>query len=709
MSIILRSNAFRLALAAAVLAGFAVTFTIHAGADDGVPLPTFEVGVAPYTTERLDPSKCYQFEWLRFHSPTVPGDADRLLHVGGSGPDVHDEWWIALDEKIGPGWDAPGGGGYYLNFHNASVDVGNTGGGGIGWGFGSGVSAVGLVYGPATALAPSRNRLHLEYAGIPGDEVALPDPGIGTWFSILVHVVFGRTDGTTARPGSIQVWYDGQDKPVVDLRDIDTLQRATNPADGQSYVQQWVDVWQGGPYGRGEPCASIGPVTRTSETVAARFGTTIRQMLDDTQVQIDADNSYGSVHESGQPNYGDSWWRPAAAARTTADFKLPGSVAAQAGNSSFDPGSPPAPPPGVTTDPLCGVCTVVDTPTGIAASIGGGLDDVDTAYKTEDAAPGGGRLFVRDELGLAQGQRLSGNLAVAGARDAGGDQVYELYAAPDRSLHLWSPPGGLRATQINLPCGVTVPNDGSRIRVEVSALANSSVTVRVDDVDRLTVSRLAGATTGTQTAAWAGIDHYDSAAAVESVTAYHDALATSRDGWLGSAPAQAPATPDTTTTLTAPAPSTTVPAGSAPAGELLRDGDFESDPASAWYTVPDGGAYSWGTGEAKDGSRSVRIDSSVSGLTRWMTQTGSIPAVAGARYEASAWFSTSAKATVALSFWSSDRRPLGTAESPPVTGSTWTEATVASAAPAGSAFVRVELRLHGPGHLAADDASLTGG
>jgi hypothetical protein len=193
-------------------------------------------------------------------------------------------------------------------------------------------------------------------------------------------------------------------------------------------------------------------------------------------------------------------------------------------------------------------------------------------------------------------------------------------------------------------------------------------------------------------------------------------VATSRDGWLGTSVAQAPATSATTTaapTATVAAPGTsTAPAGTPAAGgaaELLRDGDFESDPATAWYTVPDGGVYGWGAGEAKDGSSSVTIDSAVPGMTRWMTQTTSIPAVAGARYEASAWFSTSASATIALSFWSSDRRPLGTAESPPVTGSSWTEATVASAAPAGSAFVRVELRLHGRGHLAADDASLTGG
>jgi hypothetical protein len=650
----------------------------------------------------------------------VPGNADRLLHVGGSGPDVHDEWWIALDEKIGPGWDAPGGGGYYLNFHNASIDVGNTGAGGIGWGFGSGVSAVGLVYGPPTPLAPSRNRLHLEYAGIPGDELALPDPGIGNWFSILVHVVFGRTDGTTARPGSIQVWYDGQDKPAVDLRDIDTLQRATNPADGQSYVQQYVDVWQGGPYGRGEPCGSIGPVTRTSETVAARFGTTIQQMLDDTQVQIDAENSYGSVHESGQPDYGDSWWRPAAVPRTTGDFKLPPSVAAQAGSATYDPGAPPQPPPGVVTDPLCGVCTVVPTATGFAATIGGGLDDVDTAYRTAAAAPGGGRLFLRDEIGLGPGQRLSGNLALAGAVDSAGTSVYELYAAPDRSLHLWSPPGGLRASEINLPCGVTVPNDGSRIRVEVSALADSSLTVRVDDVDRLTVSHLAGATTGTQTAVWSGIDHYDSAAALETVTVYSDDLATSRDGWLGTAPVQAPAgppagsgaAPTTETTAAAPVATTTAPTGASPSGaggELLRDGDFESDPNAAWYTVPDGGSYGWGAGDARDGSRSVTIDSHVPGLTRWMTKTTSIPASAGARYTASAWFETTGSATVALSFWSRDSVPLGTAESAPVASATWTQASVASAAPAGTAYVRLELRLHGPGRLAADDASLTGG
>jgi hypothetical protein len=173
----------------------------------------------------------------------------------------------------------------------------------------------------------------------------------------------------------------------------------------------------------------------------------------------------------------------------------------------------------------------------VRAAIRGGADTVDTAYAVQDfGGPSGvaGTVYVRDLVGLAAGQLLNGNLAVLQVRDAANALVYELYLAPDRSLRLWSPAGGLGASPLNLSTGSLVPNDGtSSIRVEVSALASGSVTVRVDGVDRIAVGSLSGATTGNQRFLQVGIDHYDTATANEPVTPVHASVAESQAGWLG--------------------------------------------------------------------------------------------------------------------------------------------------------------------------------
>ena len=41
--------------------------------------------------------------------------------------------------------------------------------------------------------------------------------------------------------------------------------------------------------------------------------------------------------------------------------------------------------------------------------------------------------------------------------DTAGSRVYELYVAPDRTLRLWSPPGGLSSGSINQSTGQVVP------------------------------------------------------------------------------------------------------------------------------------------------------------------------------------------------------------------------------------------------------------
>ncbi len=232
-------------------------------------------------------------------------------------------------------------------------------------------------------------------------------------------------------------------------------------------------------------------------------------------------------------------------------------------------------------DAGCAGCVVlVDAAGVLTATIQGGADSLDTAYGVDDFGGGSGlagRVYVRTLLGLAAGETLAANLAVFQVRDASGALVYELYLAPDRTLRLWSPTAGLQAGSLNLSSGVVVPNDGSStIRVEVSALANSSISVRVDDVDRISVSGLYGATTANQRYLRAGIDHYDTQTTNEPVGVSHASVAVSQAGWLG-APASSP--PENT------APPTIN--GTAEQGQTLTAS------TGSWTGNPSSYAYQW--------------------------------------------------------------------------------------------------------------------
>jgi hypothetical protein len=212
-------------------------------------------------------------------------------------------------------------------------------------------------------------------------------------------------------------------------------------------------------------------------------------------------------------------------------------TAAQTATVSAASGSVPAGFTSVVTDSGCGGCSVTTVSNGLQVAIQGGADTLDTAYALDDF--GGtsglsGRTYTRDLLALAASQTLNANLAVFQVRDVSDTLVYELYLSPARTLILWSPAGGLQANSINQSTGVTVPNDGtSTLQVEVSALANNSLIVRVNGVDKITLTGLAGASTGNQRYLRAGIDHYDTATTNEPVTTTHTYVAITQTTWLG--------------------------------------------------------------------------------------------------------------------------------------------------------------------------------
>jgi len=122
-----------------------------------------------------------------------------------------------------------------------------------------------------------------------------------------------------------------------------------------------------------------------------------------------------------------------------------------------------------------------------------------------------GPVAVHDRLRISAGYEPLATLPVLQVYDVPGALVYGLYVDSSLGLHLYSPPGGLRATSIDRPVGVRVPLDSDRTQpldVVVTAEANSAVTVAVGGVVRVRVGGLEGATTGSQQLLRVGIIGY---------------------------------------------------------------------------------------------------------------------------------------------------------------------------------------------------------
>ena len=253
------------------------------------------------------------------------------------------------------------------------------------------------------------------------------------------------------------------------------------------------------------------------------------------------------------PGYTDTGLAPGSTHSYTVDAfdAVPNTSAKSASASATTTTTPPTVPPGfdaAATDPGCGGCVVSTTAAGeLQAVIPGAADATDTAVGLHDFGGAGGltgRVYSRDIVRLAAGQTLTDNLAIFQVLDTNGSLVYELYLDPNRTICLWSPPGGLRAASINLCTGSIVANDGTtNTRIEVSALANNSLIVRVNDTDKITLTGLSGATTTNQRSLRAGIDHYDGTS-TSPVTITHASVATSQTTWLGP-PGGGPPPPDT--------------------------------------------------------------------------------------------------------------------------------------------------------------------
>jgi hypothetical protein len=222
-------------------------------------------------------SSNYQMVWAYPTSPTTPyrsPDSHRQItrymlldprYTDSEGRRGQDEWWFVIERNWPSSYPASNHGewGRHVNFHNVAGDDG-----GIGWapGVGSGVSSLALDWLPSDR-APSLCVL-CAYESEGGASHPLPVPTRDEWHTYVVHWIAGRTDGTTVRPGLIEVWVDGADTPHLRRAGINTVQR-----DGE-YVQRWMVLWEG-------DYTSGLPVEARQRFVLTRIGRTLDDALAD--------------------------------------------------------------------------------------------------------------------------------------------------------------------------------------------------------------------------------------------------------------------------------------------------------------------------------------------------------------------------------------------------------------------------------------------
>lgn len=161
-------------------------------------------------------------------------------------------WWFYHDLMIDPSWDYTKQGAWGTTApegHNSSHDVGNTGSGGIGWGFGVGTASFQLDYVGGNLYQ------HIEHRD-PVRNLIAANLSKGIWHSVLTELTLGRIDGsiqTNGHPyngnGRVRTWLNNSSTPI-DTGPTNTLQRAKNPTNGVTYIQTLMDLYTAGFYTR---------------------------------------------------------------------------------------------------------------------------------------------------------------------------------------------------------------------------------------------------------------------------------------------------------------------------------------------------------------------------------------------------------------------------------------------------------------------------
>ena len=298
-------------------------------------LPTLEIANQPGWVHANDAeSSNFQVVWAFATSPATPyrspgssNDVGRYLLLDPrerdrDGRAGRDEWWFVIERYWPSSYQASNHGrwGRQVNFHNVAGDAGaaENGSGGVGWGFGSGVSALALDW-RTSDPAPSLCVL-CAYESEGGAAHLLPVPTRDEWHTYVVHWIAGRTDGTTVRPGLVEVWVDGAAEPQLRRTNINTVQRAIGDRDGKPYVQRWMTLWEG-------DYTSALPVEARQRLVLTRIGGTLEDALADRPKLIATTIGRYRRIEGSAPEPSLDVLAPA---RKVTDAKIPPSLAGAA-------------------------------------------------------------------------------------------------------------------------------------------------------------------------------------------------------------------------------------------------------------------------------------------------------------------------------------------------------------------------------------------
>ncbi len=286
-----------------LVASLVVAIAAFARADGtSETVPTFSVKITPNWIHPTYGGVNHNAVWVYGTSPTTPYRSPDSLHTqrryllldpratDSDGRRGNDEWWFVIERLWPAGYPADDHGrwGREVNFHNVAGDSGPDGG--IGWSFGSGVSALALDW---LNGAPSPE--FSVFPNAPNHHFILPAVARDKWHTYVVHFIAGRTDGTTVRPGSLQVWADGGSSPVINAQNINTVQRAQGP-DGNWYVQKWMSLWEG------DYTMDL-PETSQVQFALTRIGKTLEEAIDD-RPSVAGDNAGAQYYRGEGVNLG---------------------------------------------------------------------------------------------------------------------------------------------------------------------------------------------------------------------------------------------------------------------------------------------------------------------------------------------------------------------------------------------------------------------
>jgi RHS repeat-associated protein len=150
-------------------------------------------------------------------------------------------------------------------------------------------------------------------------------------------------------------------------------------------------------------------------------------------------------------------------------------------------------------DTSCATCTVTVANNVTTATVAQGADTSDTAYARRDfggTAGWDGMVYLRTNISVPNGQAMSGDLFITELRDTQDRLALTVWLrTQDSTIRIDSPAGGLRGTAIAANTTIAVPNTGVSRRLEIAALRNNSLTVRVDGTQRVSMTGFTGATT----------------------------------------------------------------------------------------------------------------------------------------------------------------------------------------------------------------------